>query len=70
MLTSREFGTSSTDLRRTFAQLLKRLCIEELESKTSPSIYSLQVNTFRFKTLIFMFGNRDKDKHKLSETKR
>ena len=35
MLTSREFGTSSTDLRKTFAQLIKRLCIEELETTTS-----------------------------------
>ena len=35
MLTSREFGTSSTDLRKTFAQLIKKLCIEELESTTS-----------------------------------
>ena len=35
LLTSREFGTSSTDLRKTFAQLIKRLCIEELESTTS-----------------------------------
>ena len=35
MLTSREFGTSSTDLRKTLAQLIKRLCIEELESTTS-----------------------------------
>ena len=34
MLTSRELGTSSTDLRKTFAQLLKRLCIEETESTT------------------------------------
>ena len=35
LLTSREFGTSSTDLRKTFAQLIKRLCIEELETTTS-----------------------------------
>ena len=35
MLTSREFGTSSTDLRKTFAQLIKRLCIEELERTAS-----------------------------------
>ena len=35
MLTSREFGTSSTDLRKTFAQVIKKLCIEELESTTS-----------------------------------
>ena len=35
MLTSTEFGTSSTDLRKTLAQLIKRLCIEELESTTS-----------------------------------
>ena len=35
MLSSREFGTSSTDLRKTFAQLIKRLCIEELETTTS-----------------------------------
>ena len=34
MLTSREFGTSSTDLHKTFAQLLKKCCIEELESTT------------------------------------
>ena len=30
ILTSREFGTSSSDLRKTFAQFIKRLCIEEL----------------------------------------
>ena len=35
MLTSREFRTSSTDLCKTFAQLIKELCIEELESATS-----------------------------------
>ena len=35
MLTSREFGTSSTDLHKTLAQIIKRLCIEELESTTS-----------------------------------
>ena len=35
MLTSREFGTSSTDLHKTFAQLIKKLCIEELETTTS-----------------------------------
>ena len=35
MLTSREFGTSSTDLRKTFAQVIKNLCIEELESTAS-----------------------------------
>ena len=35
MLTSREFGTSLTDLRKTFAQVMKKLCIEELESTTS-----------------------------------
>ena len=35
MLTSREFGTLSTDLRKTFAQLIKKLRIKELESTTS-----------------------------------
>ena len=35
MLTSREFGTSSTDLRKTFAQVIKNLYIEELESTAS-----------------------------------
>ena len=35
ILTSREFGTSSTDLRKTFSQLINRLCIEELETRTS-----------------------------------
>ena len=34
ILTSREFGTSSTDLRKTFAQRIKRLCIG-LETTTS-----------------------------------
>ena len=33
MVTSREFGTSSTDLRKTFAQLIKILCIEELKQQ-------------------------------------
>ena len=35
ILTSRKFGTSSSDLRKTFARLIKRLCIEELETTTS-----------------------------------
>ena len=35
ILTSREFGTSSSDLRKTFTQLIKRLCIEELETTIS-----------------------------------
>ena len=35
ILTSREYGTSSTDLRKTFAQRIKRLCIEGLETTTS-----------------------------------
>ena len=34
-VTSKEFGTSSTDMRKTFAQLIKILCIEELETTTS-----------------------------------
>ena len=33
MLTSREFGTSSTDLQKTLAQLIKILCIEELKQQ-------------------------------------
>ena len=35
ILTSRVFGTSSTDLCKTFAHLTKRLCIGELETTTS-----------------------------------
>ena len=35
MLTSIEFGASSTDLRKTFDQLVKRLCIEEMETTAS-----------------------------------
>ena len=35
ILTSREFGTSSSDLRKTFTQLIKRLCIEEMETTIS-----------------------------------
>ena len=35
MLTSREFGTPSNDLHKRFAQIIKKLCIEELESTTS-----------------------------------
>ena len=35
MLTSKEFGTSSTDLRKTFPQLIKSFCIEKLETTTS-----------------------------------
>ena len=34
ILISRVFGTLSADLRKTFAQLIKRLCIEELETTT------------------------------------
>ena len=32
ILTSRAFGTATLDLRKTFAQLIKKLCVEELES--------------------------------------
>ena len=35
MLTLREFGTSSIDLRKIIAQLKERLCIKELETTTS-----------------------------------
>ena len=34
MLTSKQFGTSSTDLRKTFPQLIKSFCIEKLETTT------------------------------------
>ena len=34
-VTSKEFGTSSTDLWKTFAQVINILCIEELETTTS-----------------------------------
>ena len=40
MLTSREFVTSSTYLRKTFAQFMKKLWIEELESTTSPEAFT------------------------------
>ena len=35
ILTSREFGTSPSDLRKTFAQLIKRLYIEGVETTIS-----------------------------------
>ena len=35
ILTSRAFGTAILDLRKTFAQLIKKLCVEELESPSS-----------------------------------
>ena len=35
ILTSRAFGTATLDLCRTFAQLIKKLCVEELESPSS-----------------------------------
>ena len=35
MLISIEFETSSTDLCKTFDQLVKRLCIKEMETTTS-----------------------------------
>ena len=35
ILTSRAFWTATLDLRRTLAQLIKNLCVEELESPTS-----------------------------------
>ena len=38
ILISRAFGTATLDLRKTFAQLIKTLCVEELES--SPSLES------------------------------
>ena len=31
-LTSRAFGTATVDFRKIFAQLIKKLCVEELES--------------------------------------
>ena len=34
-LTSRAFGITTLDLRKTFAQLIKKLCVEELESLSS-----------------------------------
>ena len=36
ILTSRAFGTATLDLRKMFAQLIKKLCVEELES---PSLF-------------------------------
>ena len=35
ILTSRAFGAATLDLRKTFAQLIKKLCVEELESPSS-----------------------------------
>ena len=35
ILTSRAFGTATLDLRKTFAQLIKKLCVEELKSPSS-----------------------------------
>ena len=35
ILTSRAFGTATLDLRKTCAQLIKKLCVEELESPPS-----------------------------------
>ena len=40
MLTSREIVTPSTDLRKTFIQFIKRLCIEELETATSVEAFT------------------------------
>ena len=40
MLTSREFGASSIDLRKLIAQLIERLCIEELETATSLEVFT------------------------------
>ena len=35
ILTSRTFGTATLDLRKIFAQLIKKFCVEELESPSS-----------------------------------
>ena len=35
ILTARAFGTRKLDLRKTFAQLIKNLCVVELESPSS-----------------------------------
>ena len=35
ILTSRAFGTATLDLRKTFDKLMKKLCVEELESPSS-----------------------------------
>ena len=35
ILTSRAFGTATLDLLRTFAQLIKKLCVEQLQSPSS-----------------------------------
>lgn len=35
ILISRAFGTATLDLLRTFAQLIKKLCVEQLESPSS-----------------------------------
>ena len=47
LLTSTKFETSSTDLRKTFAQLIKRICIEELKATTS-------LAAFRASRLIYL----------------
>ena len=40
-ITSREFGTSSIDFNKTFAQLIKKLCIEELETPASLDTFTV-----------------------------
>ena len=35
ILTSRSFGTASSDLRKTFALFVKRLCLEEIKNAES-----------------------------------
>ena len=35
ILTSRSFGTASSNLRKTFALLVKRLCLEEIKNAES-----------------------------------
>ena len=35
ILTSRALGTATLDLRKTFAQQIKKLCVEELKSPSS-----------------------------------
>ena len=35
ILTSRAFGTATLDLRKIFVQLIKKLCVEDLESRSS-----------------------------------
>ena len=48
ILTSRSFGTASSELRKTFALFIKRLCLEKIKKCRIPVVINcMQINPIR-----------------------